>query len=296
MKHCWCVLLASVLAVLRLTSSVSYVMRRIIELVVVLPLQARLGPFCGQSAYVLSLLVCFSPDGEDCLQIMQHKSDRNVPVGGSVKINCTYRYMNCSNPSYVSWYKLESNIFVPVTNDSRTNVKSVHVSNSDTMLLLSFTNIQVSNAGFYRCQSGLTLGQNIKVSVYDNHVTTNISLRNETPMTADVRWMYAYSAVGTMAFVIVVVCISVISMQRCKGNSERETQSDNQQPASAETSSGSFMSSRMTSKEEKPSERRTEKDASSVVYTALHHQLPAGAPVPPRRPKEESSEYADIRV
>ncbi|XP_061628735.1 uncharacterized protein LOC133477533 isoform X5 [Phyllopteryx taeniolatus] len=258
MKHCWCVLLASVLAVLRLTSSVSY--------------------------------------GEDCLQIMQHKSDRNVPVGGSVKINCTYRYMNCSNPSYVSWYKLESNIFVPVTNDSRTNVKSVHVSNSDTMLLLSFTNIQVSNAGFYRCQSGLTLGQNIKVSVYDNHVTTNISLRNETPMTADVRWMYAYSAVGTMAFVIVVVCISVISMQRCKGNSERETQSDNQQPASAETSSGSFMSSRMTSKEEKPSERRTEKDASSVVYTALHHQLPAGAPVPPRRPKEESSEYADIRV
>ncbi|XP_061522821.1 uncharacterized protein LOC133396697 [Phycodurus eques] len=247
MKHSWRVPLASVLAVLCLTSSVSY--------------------------------------GEDCLQIMQHKSDRNVPVGGNVKINCTYRYMNCSHPSYVSWNKLESDIFVPLPNDSRTGVKSVHVSNSDTMLLLSFTNIQVSDAGFYRCQSGLTLGQNIKVSVYDNHVTTSISPGNETAMTAEGRWMYAYSAVGTMALVIVVVCISVISMQRCKSNSE-----------SAETSSGSFMSGRMTSKEEKPSERRTEKDASSVVYAALHHQPPAAAPAPLRRPGEESSEYAYIRV
>lgn len=34
----------------------------------------------------------------------------------------------------------------------------------------------------------------------------------------------------------------------------------------------------------------------SVVYAALNHQLPAAAAARPRRPREETSEYAAIRV
>ncbi|GLD63388.1 B- and T-lymphocyte attenuator-like isoform X1 [Lates japonicus] len=39
-----------------------------------------------------------------------------------------------------------------------------------------------------------------------------------------------------------------------------------------------------------------EEEGSSVVYAALNHQLPPGAAARPRRPQEEFSEYAAIRV
>ncbi|XP_061683565.1 B- and T-lymphocyte attenuator-like [Syngnathoides biaculeatus] len=268
MKQSWHVLLASILAVQHLTSS---------------------------------------SDGEDCLQIIRHEDVHNVSVGANLKMNCTYRYINCSTSSYVSWHKLENRMYVPVINDTRTEVKPVQVNNFETILLLNFTNIQMSNAGFYRCQSEFTFGQNIKVSVHDISVVSNISPTNETTMTVKRRWMYVYSAVGTLAFVIGIIFISVISMQRCKGNSQRETQSENQdfsvlkptasaRPHATQTSPGSFAYNRMASKEEKGSEARTETDGNVVVYAALHHQPPAGAPPRPRRPREESSEYADIRV
>lgn len=66
-------------------------------------------------------------------------------------------------------------------------------------------------------------------------------------------------------------------------------------PQDLPTSSSSYIYSKISTEEEKRPATRTEKDASSVTYAALNHQLPPDAPVRPRRPKEESSEYADIR-
>lgn len=39
-----------------------------------------------------------------------------------------------------------------------------------------------------------------------------------------------------------------------------------------------------------------QEEGSSVVYAALNHEVAARAPARPRRPKEESSEYAAIRI
>lgn len=42
--------------------------------------------------------------------------------------------------------------------------------------------------------------------------------------------------------------------------------------------------------------KAAEDKGGSVVYAALNHQPPVGAAARPRRPKEESSEYAAIRI
>ncbi|XP_077398785.1 uncharacterized protein btla [Vanacampus margaritifer] len=266
MKHSLSVLL-SVWAVLHLTSSVSY--------------------------------------GEDCLQIlMGDTTDYNVTLGDNLEIYCIYQYSNCTNPSYdVSWYKsdLGGHNPVSVTNDSHTNVELKKLSKVETKLLLRFTNIQKSNTGFYQCQSGLTVGHSIKVSVNDN-----TSFRNETGVTEDGRWMYVYSAAGTVAFVIVIV-ISVVSMQWCKGHATRETQTETEhlslanrhagaKPQDTQTSYGSSIHSKTSSEEEKHPKTRTEKEGSSVMYAALNHRQLLGTPARTRRLKEDSSEYADIRV
>ncbi|XP_077369858.1 B- and T-lymphocyte attenuator [Festucalex cinctus] len=251
-------------------------------------------------AAISAVLHLTSSYGEDCLQIMVgDTTDYNATLGDNLEINCTYQYINCTKPPYnVSWYKYERNDFVPVIRDAHTNVIVKKLSTVATKFLLRFTNIQKSNAGLYRCQSGLTLGQSIKVSVDDN-----ISYRNETAIMEEGQWMYVYSAAGTMAFVVIVIFISVISMQRCKGRARRETQTESEhfslvnrqagaKPLDTQTSSNSCIYSKMSLEEE----RHPEKEGSSVMYAALNHQLLLGAPARPRRPKDESSEYADIRV
>ncbi|XP_051912943.1 B- and T-lymphocyte attenuator [Hippocampus zosterae] len=265
MNHSWRVLLESILAVLHLTSSVSY--------------------------------------GESCLAIMVgHTNNYTIQLGKNLQINCTCSYINCTHQSAydVSWYKLQRDVYVPMIFDSHTRMESINLSNVETMLSLYFTNIQKSNAGIYRCQNGLTVGHKIQVSVYDSNMMTNTSLRNESSLPEEGRWMYLYSAIGTVAFVIIVIFISVMSLQRCKGHAKREAQTETQQtgikPQDPPTSSSSYIYSKMSRKEEKHPTTRAETEGSSITYAALNHHQPPGAPIRPRRPKEESSEYADIRV
>ncbi|XP_029300621.1 B- and T-lymphocyte attenuator [Cottoperca gobio] len=153
--------------------------------------------------------------------------------------------------------------------------------------------------------------------------------------TVDV-WLYMYSAAGILALVVMVIIISVVSMRGCEGKSKEETQTENQytafpmveqpfpharpQPSprgspSAPPSRRSFRTKTPPSqpnelplprdnehvygKVQENRERRgntAEEETSSVVYAALNHQLPARAAAQPRRPKEEPSEYAAIRV
>ncbi|XP_049608591.1 uncharacterized protein [Syngnathus scovelli] len=264
MKHSWSVLFISSLAVLHLTSSVSY---------------------------------C-----DDCWVITVNDTIYKTPLGKDLEIKC-YIIGTGQLPNPVSWYKLESNKFVPVTNDSHIEIKLEKLSDVKMMLLLRFTNIQQSNAGSYRCESGSDVGHSINVSVYDNDTMTNISLRNDTSMSkGEIKWMYVYSAAGTIAFVVMVIFVSIVSMQRCKGHVTRtETEQSRGEPQSVPIPSGSYIYSEMSAEEGKHSKTsRVKDDRSAVTYATLDHQLlaaaAAGTPARPRRLQEERSHYADIRL
>ncbi|XP_073318518.1 B- and T-lymphocyte attenuator-like [Pagrus major] len=149
-------------------------------------------------------------------------------------------------------------------------------------------------------------------------------------------WMYVYTAAGIVTFVIIVIIISVTSMHVCKGKPKKETQTENQYmaipmveqplphanlqalPRGNPSEQPSRRSIRTTTPPSQPNElplprdnepvygkakkdrerprNRVEEEGSSLVYAALNHQLPAGAAARPRRPMEETSEYAAIRV
>ncbi|XP_070814049.1 B- and T-lymphocyte attenuator-like [Chaetodon trifascialis] len=263
-------------------------------------------------------------------------------VGKSLKIHCPVKFCNSSTPT-VSWFKLE-NTYVPIDVSSGSHIKT-EWNNSNPFKgtsYLIFQSILRSDSGVYQCRSGLTVSHAINVSVHDVEEPANVTEKNDTDNT-DVGseptmdpWLYVYVAAGILAFVIIVIIVSVASMQMCKGKPKKKMQTDDQymaipmveQPlphaslqASPRGSPSEPPSRRSTRRKTPPSqpselplprdnknlyakvkedqERRrktVEEEGGSVVYAALNHQPPAGAAARPRRPKEESSEYAAIRV
>ncbi|XP_054480017.1 B- and T-lymphocyte attenuator-like isoform X2 [Anoplopoma fimbria] len=166
-----------------------------------------------------------------------------------------------------------------------------------------------------------------------NVTGTNDTRSDDSHPTTEDPLMYMYFAAGVVAFVIIVIIISVVSLQGCKGKSKKERQTENQymaipmveQPISQASprtrgSPSAPPSRRSTRRKTPPSqpnelplpkdnapmygkvredrERRgnASEEAGSVVYAALNHQPPAVAAARPRRPREEQSEYAAIRV
>ncbi|XP_040888665.1 uncharacterized protein LOC121178188 isoform X4 [Toxotes jaculatrix] len=279
-KHCWTVLLASTLAVLVLTSVTK-----------------------GEDS------------GCDISINVRRGTVYDAVLGRDFRINCTVSFCNETQP--VSWYKVEKNInLVSVNYSSHIKTEWKELDHLEGTSYLIFQNILSSNAGLYRCKSGGSVSHNINVSV-------NESL-----------WMYVYPAAGIVAIVIIVIVISVISMRGCKGKSKKEAEAENQYMAipmgepphphaslepSPRESPSVPPSRRSTQREAPPSQpsdltsprgnedvyskihqdrerQRNVEEGSSVVYAALNHHLPQGAAARPRRPEEEFSEYAAIRV
>ncbi|XP_038576254.1 B- and T-lymphocyte attenuator-like [Micropterus salmoides] len=292
-----------------------------------------------------ALLLTLNADNEDSNCEVQIKVRRNTVyeafLGNILRINCTVGFCNSSPPT-VSWFKHEKTS-VPVNVSSSSHIKTEWkaLKHLEGVSYLVFQNIHSNDSGVYYCQSGLMVGHIINVSVHvrdDEH--TNVTKKNDTNVpTADSDptenlWMYVYTATGIVAFVIIVIIISVASMRGCKGKSKKEMQTENQymaipmveQPlphASLQPSprgSPSAPPSRRSTRREQPlqlneplprdSERlyskikgdrdrkrnTVEEEENSVVYAALNHQLPVGVAARPRRPQEEFSEYAAIRV
>ncbi|XP_061123064.1 uncharacterized protein LOC133144348 isoform X14 [Syngnathus typhle] len=242
-------------------------------------------------------------DCDGCPKITVDDRIYKTQIGEYFEIKCYISSTEqCSND--VTWYKMENDAFVPVTVDSHIEIKWKKLSNVTMLLLLCFTNIQESNSGSYHCASGLAVGHSINVSVYDNDIMANISFRNDTTGMSkeEIRWTYVYSAAGTIAFVVMVIFVSIILLQRCKGHAtptetEQQQQQQQQQQSRGEaqsvpTPSGSYEMSAEEGKQERM------KDDRSVTYATLdHHQLlavAAGTPARARRLQEESSHYADI--
>ncbi|XP_040888663.1 uncharacterized protein LOC121178188 isoform X2 [Toxotes jaculatrix] len=293
-KHCWTVLLASTLAVLVLTSVTK-----------------------GEDS------------GCDISINVRRGTVYDAVLGRDFRINCTVSFCNETQP--VSWYKVEKNInLVSVNYSSHIKTEWKELDHLEGTSYLIFQNILSSNAGLYRCKSGGSVSHNINVSVNGEAEFTTVTWMNDTKSL----WMYVYPAAGIVAIVIIVIVISVISMRGCKGKSKKEAEAENQYMAipmgepphphaslepSPRESPSVPPSRRSTQREAPPSQpsdltsprgnedvyskihqdrerQRNVEEGSSVVYAALNHHLPQGAAARPRRPEEEFSEYAAIRV
>ncbi|XP_039998446.1 B- and T-lymphocyte attenuator-like isoform X2 [Xiphias gladius] len=270
-----------------------------------------------------------SKDSDCFVEIrVRRKTVYEALAGADLRINCTVAFCNNSSPA-VSWYKVEE-ISVPVNVNGLSHVKTEwkELSRSEGISYLIFQEIRSSDSGLYQCWSGNGVSHSINVSVHD--ATTS---NPETPQNL---WIYVYSAAGIVAFVIMVIVTSVMSVRGCKRKSKRETDTENQymaipmfeqpfphaslQPSPRESPSAPppRRSTRRKAPAPRPNEStlprdsehvydRTKKDrdrqrngmeeeGSSVVYAALNHQMPPGAAVRPPRPREEFSEYAAICV
>ncbi|XP_037618026.1 B- and T-lymphocyte attenuator-like isoform X4 [Sebastes umbrosus] len=291
-----------------------------------------------QVSILAGLLLTLNADGEDCeVELKVHRNTiYGGNLGGDLEIDCTVTFCN-NPPPTVSWYKLEKAV-VPVNVSSSSHIKtewklSDHLKGKS---ILIFQKLLRSDSGVYQCGDGSSVSHNINVTVHDDGGHTNVSQENNTtvdsePTEVDI-WKYMYVAPGIVAFVIIVIIISVVSMRGCKGKPKKETPTENQymaipmaeQPFRQPSPRGSPSappSRRSTRRETPPSqpdepplprgneivygkvkEKRGRRgnaaadEGGSVVYAALNHQLPAAAAARPRRPQEEASEYAAIRV
>ncbi|CAJ1087553.1 B- and T-lymphocyte attenuator-like [Xyrichtys novacula] len=275
-----------------------------------------------------ALLITVNADGEDECEfyIKVPRNTYEASLGDELRISCTVKFCDDSPPP-VSWFKLgQDDVFIPI-NDSSHRLKEEWqmLNNLEGVSFLIFPKFFSNDSGDYRCESESKIGNRINVNVTD-------STTSSPPFPKDLM-MYVYPAAGIVGFVIIVIIISVASMQGCKGKSKR-TQEENQyvaipmseQPSQSTTAQPSPRgnphippSQRSTRRPKAPPQlsespvvsdnecvysfvkdgrQRQTKTAEegSLVYAALNHQLPARVPARPRRPKEESSEYAAIRV
>ncbi|XP_041821891.1 B- and T-lymphocyte attenuator-like isoform X2 [Chelmon rostratus] len=292
------------------------------------------------------LLLTLNADSQDSNCETAIKVRRNTHhaalLGQRLVIDCPVHFCNNSTPT-VSWFKNEkTTVPVDVSSGSHIRTEWKQLNHSDGISHLIFQNILMSDSGVYQCRSDLIVSHNINVSVFDHEEPANGTQRNETGNTNPGSdpptnlWTYVYTAAGILASVIIVIIISVLSMQGCKGKPKKEIQSDNQYiaipmveqplprtslqapPRGSPSAPPSRKSTRRKTPPPQPSElplprdnqhlysktkenrgrqRNTaQEEGSSVVYAALNHQPPAGAAARPRIPREESSEYAAIRI
>uniref|UniRef100_UPI0037E8A63A B- and T-lymphocyte attenuator-like n=1 Tax=Semicossyphus pulcher TaxID=241346 RepID=UPI0037E8A63A len=291
------------------------------------------------------LLLTLKADSEDSECYVSINVRRNTVykafLGGNLKIHCTVTFCNNSPPT-VSWFKREQTD-VPVNVSStrfKTEWKTLKPLEGASFLI--FQDIVRNDSGVYQCRSGQDVGHGINISIYDYPESNNETQKNDTNSTTshterkDELWLYVYAAAGILAFVVIVIIISVASMRGCKGKSEKGTIADNQyaaipmveqpfpgssvhpSPRGSPSAPPPQRSTRRKTpppqhiepplprdheavysrvREDRKRQRNTmEEDRSSLVYAALNHQVPARPVARPRRQLEENSEYAAIRI
>ncbi|XP_049426732.1 uncharacterized protein LOC125885226 isoform X2 [Epinephelus fuscoguttatus] len=292
-----------------------------------------------QVSILAALLLTLNADSEDCEVDLKVARDTvyEAVIGKDLRINCTVALCDNSPPT-VTWYKQEKTA-VPVNVSSHIKTKWELVNHSEGISFLIFQKIFSNDSGAYQCQSGGSVSHTISVSVHDNGGRSNVPEMNSTaptlkPETSSDLFMYIYFGAGIVAFVTVVIIISIVSMHGCKEKSKKKTQSENPYIAipmepfphagfqpSPRGSPSAPPPRRSTQRKPLPSQpnelplprdneriyskvkedrgrprKKAEEEGSSLVYAALNHQVPARPAARPRRPMEETSEYAAIRV
>ncbi|KAM9836206.1 uncharacterized protein btla isoform 2-T8 [Aulostomus maculatus] len=291
--------------------------------------------FIRQMSVLAVLLLTLRADTQNCTPEFYVRSNTvyEACVGDHLQIECPVIVCREQDLQTITWYTSPNNSdFGPVTKSTSTDSGWNHFGLLNGTTFLIFRNIQTTNSGLYQCQTGFSRSHKISVIVHGTgqHRSVTYCTSPSTPSLqgADM-WMYASSVAGIVAFVIMVVIISIVAME-CKGKSKQETRAENQDPpihlAERPVLHTSLQPSPSRSRPVPPSRQSPRKNAprdlkdcvygdikemkerqrktmmeeaeegSSIVYAALNHDLPAGAPARPLRPKEEGSEYAAIQV
>ncbi|XP_058510709.1 B- and T-lymphocyte attenuator-like isoform X1 [Solea solea] len=274
---------------------------------------------------VLLLTVNTDSEGSDCftdIRVRRHTA-YEILVGRDLVINCTVVFCS-SPPPAVSWLKTHlMHVPVDVSNQSHIKTEWKLLKELEGVSYLIFQKIRSNDSGLYQCRIASDVSHAINVSVHGDgggEELSNVTRKNNTnssdiPVPSPEIWMYVYSAAGIVAFVLLVIIVSVILMQGCKGKTRKEAQSENlyvavpmveelsPRPSPSDQSNVSSPQrhnkcayGEVKQNRERPRSRPAAEDGGSVVYAALNHHLPPGAAPRPQRNQEESSVYAAIRV
>uniref|UniRef100_UPI003AACEA80 B- and T-lymphocyte attenuator-like n=1 Tax=Centroberyx gerrardi TaxID=166262 RepID=UPI003AACEA80 len=207
-----------------------------------------------------ALLLTLDADSQDSDCELQLKVRRgtvyNASLGENLRIHCTVVFCNNSPPT-ISWYKLDQS-FTPIHFNSSTHITTEWKisGNLEGISYLVFTNILTSDSGVYRCHGGGQVSHSVTVYVSDSTISQDHDFM-------ETLWPYVYIAAGIMPLVIIVIIISVLSMRRCKGESKKERQSENQ-----------YMSIHMTEQQSPYSTLHSPPRGSPTS----HHALPSRGP------------------
>ncbi|KAE8278398.1 hypothetical protein D5F01_LYC23300 [Larimichthys crocea] len=185
---------------------------------------------------VLFLTMNADSEDTDCEVVLKVRRSTvyEASLGEQLRINCTFIFCN-NTPPTISWYKVEkTNVPVNFSSDSHIKSEWKTLKAGEGISYLIFQNLLKSDSGGYRCYGGGSVSHRINISVQDVlDVPSNDTKKNDTNSINSENkpdiLMYVYLAAGILAFVIIVIVISVASLHGCKSKSKKkETQTDNE--------------------------------------------------------------------
>ncbi|XP_038130414.1 B- and T-lymphocyte attenuator-like [Cyprinodon tularosa] len=183
------------------------------------------------------LLVTLDADNEDCTTelLVRRNTNHEVVSGQKFRIDCPVLFCN-NPPPRVTWYKIEGERDRLIINsNNRIRIGWEEIKPLEGVSFLIFQKILKIDTGRYGCKSEGSLSHVIHITVIEEmeattktHITITTET-NEHPKTEpnSIFWMYVCSAAGIGSFLIIVIIISVIWMQGCKGKSRKEKQTEN---------------------------------------------------------------------
>ncbi|XP_056444756.1 B- and T-lymphocyte attenuator-like isoform X1 [Gadus chalcogrammus] len=284
------------------------------------------------STWLLPLLLLSSStsgaSGQCAEEIMVRRNQVLVAQEGEqLEVECPVSF--CSDPPpRVSWVKYTNGS----DKDKPGSVLESRwegLSNSSGVSYLTFTHLLLNHSGEYRCETNFTKGHIINITVTGS---AEVSVEEDDDRRADrggpaQLQPYLWASAGVLLCVVVVVTLSVVSLQRCPGDPRRMAEYQNTvvpmtQYPSAHSNPGqappsdtplslarphrpapSPPTAHRTSQHgrlygnrgEKEAEEEEEEDQ-SIWYAALNHDVMPVAPRVRRRDSLQDVEYAAIHV
>ncbi|CAL8285129.1 unnamed protein product [Gadus morhua 'NCC'] len=203
------------------------------------------------------------------------------------------------------------------------------LSNSSGVSYLTFTHLILNHSGEYRCETNFTKGHIINITVTGS---AEVSVEEKDDRRADrggpaQLQPYLWASAGVLLCVVVVVTLSLVSLQRCPGDPRRTAEYQNTvvpmtQYPSAHSNPGQAPPSdtplslarphrpapspptphrtsqhgRLYGNRGEEEEEEEEEEDQSIWYAALNHDVMPVAPRVRRRDSLQDVEYAAIHV
>ncbi|XP_059907010.1 uncharacterized protein LOC132456620 [Gadus macrocephalus] len=202
------------------------------------------------------------------------------------------------------------------------------LSNSSGVSYLTFAHLILNHSGEYRCETNFTKGHIINITVTGS---AEVSVEEDDDRRADrggpaQLQPYLWASAGVLLCVVVVVTLSVVSLQRCPGDPRRTAEYQNtvvpmtqhpsahSNPGQAPPSDTPFSLARPHRPAPSPptahrtsqhgrlhgnrgvEEEEEEEEDQSIWYAALNHDVMPVAPRVRRRDSLQDVEYAAIHV